>query len=64
MSPYLFVVAVAGSVAATVRALVPVYRDGLRWRFYRHIYDKGGPRHLKAASEALENPDSDDASGQ
>lgn len=56
----LLIAAVAGSVAATVRALVPVYRDRLRWSFYRHVYDHGGRRDLKAAAGALEPGDDDD----
>jgi hypothetical protein len=61
VSPYLFAATVVGSVATTVRALVPVYRDRLRWRFYRHVYDRGGPRHLKAAADALEDHNDGDA---
>lgn len=60
MSPYLFAATVVGSVATTVRALVPVYRDRQRWRFYRHVYDRGGERALKAAADALKDHDDDD----
>jgi hypothetical protein len=60
VSPYLFAAAVVGSVATTVRALVPVYRDRLRWTFYRHVYDRGGERDLKAAADALEDHDDGD----
>lgn len=63
VSIYIFTIAVAGSVAATVRALVPVYRDRLRWGFYRDVYHHGGRRDLKAAAEALENPGDDDPPG-
>lgn len=60
MSIYLFVAAAIGSVAATVRALVPVYRDRLRWGFYLHVYDRGGQRDLKAAADALEDTEEDE----
>lgn len=59
MSIYIFTAAVAGSIAATVRALAPVYQDRLRWSFLRHVYDKGGRRDLKAAAEVLEERDDD-----
>jgi hypothetical protein len=61
VSPYLFAATVVGSVAATVRALAPAYRDRQRWRFYRHVYDRGGQRDLKAAADALDDHDDDDA---
>jgi hypothetical protein len=60
VSPYLFAATVVGSVATTVRALVPVYRDRQRWRFYRHVYDRGGESDLKAAADALEDHDGGD----
>jgi hypothetical protein len=62
VSTYLLVAVIAGSAAATVRALVPVYRDRLRWDFYRDVYHRGGLRDLKAAAKALENPDDADPS--
>jgi hypothetical protein len=61
VSIYLFVGGlVTGFVVTTVRALVPVYRDHLRWKFYQHIYDHGGQRDLTAVAEALEHGDDND----
>lgn len=60
VSFYFFVATVITSVAAAARALAPVYRERLRLRFYRHIYDHGGRRDLKAAADALEARDGDE----